>query len=327
MRLSEIAANAEVKYEIAEAMRRRSLPHAILIEGEKGCGKHTLADILAEYAVCRAEGERPCGVCPDCVKAQKGIHPDIVTVDGSQSGALNIEAIRNIRSGAYIKPNEAENKVYLLLQCEKMLPPAQNAFLKVLEEPPAHVLFVLTAVSATTLLQTIRSRVRTFSMYPPSPAEAAEVLEKMFPDKPQEVLIQAAQDSSGNIGAAIECLNSGGEEEKKAAEAIFRAIPLAAEYPLLLQTNSIIQNRAFALGVLERLCELASDCVKASCGVKSVSPVAAELAGGIPLKRLITIQRNIQQAREVLNYNVNLNFYGTWLCAALRRNENGGNYG
>lgn len=327
MRLSELAANAEVKYELAEAMRRRSLPHAVLIEGEKGCGKQTLARILAEYAVCRAEGERPCGVCPNCVKAQKGIHPDIVVANGDQSGALNIEAIRNIRTGAYIKPNEAENKVYILLQCEKMLVPAQNAFLKVLEEPPEHVLFVLTAVSATALLQTIRSRVRILSLYPPSPTEAAEVLRRMLPDRSPEQLTEAAQSTGGNIGAAITLLNSGGEEEKKAAEAIYRAILLPAEYPLLLETSRIVQNRAFALAVLNNLCDLAAECVKAGYGVKTVSPTAASLAEGLSRKRLTTIQRNVQQAREVLNYNVNLNFYGTWLCAALRRNENGGSYG
>lgn len=327
MRLSELAANAEVKYELAEAMHRRSLPHAVLIEGEKGCGKRTLAGILAEYAVCSAEGDRPCGVCPNCLKAQKGIHPDIVWADGNQSGALNIEAIRNIRSGAYIKPNEAENKVYVLLQCEKMLIPAQNAFLKVLEEPPAHVLFVLTSVSATSLLPTIRSRVRTFSLYPPSVDEAAKVVQRMRPDQPLEQLTEAVQRTGGNIGAAITLLDSGGEEEQQAAEAIYRAIPMAAEYPLLLQTSRIVQNRAFALSVLNCLCDLAAECVKAGYGVKDVSPTAASLAEGLSRRRLAVIQRNVQQARSVLNYNVNLNFYGTWLCAALRRNENGGSYG
>ncbi len=327
MRLSALAGNTEVKFAIEEAMHRRSLPHAVLIEGEKGCGKRTLAGILAEYAVCSAEGERPCGVCSHCLKAEKGIHPDIVTADGSQSGALNIEAVRNIRAGAYIKPNEAENKVYVLLSCEKMLPAAQNAFLKVLEEPPPNVLFVLTATAASALLPTIRSRVRTFSLYPPSPSEAAEVLQRMLPDQPPEVLMQAAGNSGGNIGAALDLLNSGGEEEKKAAEAVFRAIPLAAEYPLLVQTAAIARDRAFALGVLNRLCELAADCVKAGFGVPNVPPIAKELAAGLSKKRLLTIRQNIQQAREVLNYNVNLNFYGTWLCAALRRNEDGGNYG
>ncbi len=327
MQLSDLAANAEVKFEIAELMRRRSLPHAVLIEGEKGCGKKTLAQILAAYAVCSAEGDRPCGVCPHCQKAQKGIHPDIFTANGQQAGALNVESVRNIRSAAYIKPNEAENKVYLLTDCEKMLPAAQNAFLKVLEEPPDHVLFVLTAVSAASLLQTIRSRVRIFPLYPPSPAEAAKVLQKHFPDQSSEVLLQTAQDSGGNIGTAIELLNSGGEEEKKAAEAILCAIPSSTEYPLLLQTNAIVKDRAFALGVLNRLCELAADCVKASYGVTNTAPAAQEMAKKLSKKRLVTIQRNVQRAREVLNYNVNLNFYGTWLCAVLRSNENGGNYG
>ena len=190
MVLSEFVGNEEVIYEISETMKNRLLPHAILIEGVKGSGKRSLARILAQYAVCSAEGDRPCGVCPACIKAEKGIHPDIVTADGSKAGELNIEAVRSIRSAAYIKPNEGENRVFLMHFCEKMLPAAQNAFLKVLEEPPQNVLFVLTAVSATSLLQTIRSRTRIYSLYPPSVTEAETVLKKMFPDKdaPGELL-------------------------------------------------------------------------------------------------------------------------------------------
>ncbi len=319
MVLSEFVGNEEVIYEISETMKNRLLPHAILIEGVKGSGKRSLARILAQYAVCSAEGDRPCGVCPACIKAEKSIHPDIVTADGSKAGELNIEAVRSIRSAAYIKPNEGENRVFLMHFCEKMLPAAQNAFLKVLEEPPQNVLFVLTAVSATSLLQTIRSRTRIYSLYPPSVTEAETVLKKMFPDKDASLLSEAAQNSGGNIGAAIELLNTGGEEEKKTAEAIFRAIPLSTEYALLTETFKITKDRSFAITVLERLYELSAECLKASCGAKNVSPIALELSKTLSKKRLQALFFQVQKARDVLKYNVNLNFYSTWLCSVLRR--------
>lgn len=318
MQLSDLAGNEELKYELSEAMSARSLPHAVIIEGEKGVGKRTLASILASYAVCTSEGVRPCGVCSGCVKAAKNIHPDIFTADGMNSGELNIESIRRIRSDAYIKPNEAPGKVYILLNCEKMLAAAQNAFLKVLEEPPENVMFIMTALSSANLLQTVRSRSRILTLYPPSVSEAAEVLKKLRPDVSQEIILQSAVDCGGNIGASLELIASGGEEEKKAAEEIFRAIPQTSEYDLMVASGKIAQNRAFAVAVLDRLCGLSSECVRASYGAADAGSTAKELAGKLSRKKLIKLQSTILHARDVLNINVNLNFYSTWLCAVLR---------
>ena len=320
MRLSDFAANAGVKNELIHAMKNRSVPHALIIEGENGCGKKTLARIIAQYAVCSSDGERPCGVCADCVKAEKDIHPDIFTADGSRTGGLNIEAVRNIRSSAYIKPNEAGCKVYLMFNCEKMLAPAQNAFLKVLEEPPENVMFIMTVNSSAALLRTVRSRSRIISLYPPEANEAAEVLGRLFPDEDKNKLSEAAKSCGGNIGQAIELLERGGEEEKNLAAEIIEAAALPAEYPLLLLTNQAVKNRAFATAVLDGLCELSAECVRASFGADDASDQAKELALKFSKRRLLKLQENIRRAREVLNCNVNLNFYGTWLCAVLRMN-------
>ena len=318
MQLSDFAANDELKYELSEAMKNRSLPHAVIIEGEKGVGKRTLASVLAAYAVCTSSGERPCGVCAGCLKAAKNIHPDIFTADGAVSGGLNIETVRRIRADAYIKPNEAPAKVYILLNCEKMLQPAQNAFLKVLEEPPENVMFIMTALSSANLLQTVRSRSRIMTLYPPTVAEAIETLKKLRPDVPPEVISQSAVDCGGNIGASLELIASGGEEEKKAAEDIFRAILQTSEYDLLLETGRIAQNRAFAVAVLDRMCSLSGECVRAAFDAADAGTLARELAGKFSRKKLIKLQSTILHAREVLNINVNLNFYSTWLCAVLR---------
>ena len=120
MLLAEFAGNAELKYELGENMKRGTLPHAVIIEGATGTGKRTLADIIAQYCVCRADSGRPCGVCNGCMKAEKKIHPDIFYADGEKK-ELSVDSIRNIRSEAYIKPNEAPMKVYILSNCEKML--------------------------------------------------------------------------------------------------------------------------------------------------------------------------------------------------------------
>lgn len=320
MLISEFVGNEEVKNELAELIKRDTLPHAMIIEGTKGTGKKTLAEIISRSCVCSSDNERPCGVCGNCLKAEKNIHPDIFTADGNNSGGLNIEAIRNIRSDAYIKPNEAPKKVYMLLNCEKMLMPAQNAFLKILEEPPENVVFILTAVSAASLLPTVISRSRVFSLYPPDFNDAVGFLAKRFPDKDITEIRSAVKNSIGNIGNAAALLEGGSEEARIIAEEMLKAIPLSTEYSLLVAANKLSQSRSLAVDSLDILCELISECVKASAGIENTSQLAKDTALKLTRKRLFRLQEKTVKARDILNTNVNLNFYSTWLCAELRNN-------
>ncbi len=318
MQLSDLIGNHELKASLQATMDQHRLPHALMIEGAAGTGKKMLAQILAQYCLCSAQEHQPCGKCLNCQKAEKGVHPDLMIYDGEQQGALNIESIRNIRSSAYIMPNEAPRKVYILHHCEKMLPAAQNAFLKVMEEPPDHVVFILTTETASAMLETVQSRARVITLYPPDPSETAEWLRERMPDHPIEEIREAAEACGGNIGMTMAMLQTGGDEGRKLAKEIFHAIPLSTEYPLLLLTYRLTESRAFAMKVLDDLGELAAECVKASVGVQEVSEDALDTARRLSLRRLLHIQKTIMKARDILNINVNLNFYSTWLCAALR---------
>lgn len=119
---------------------------------------------LAMTLVCSApEGQRPCGTCRDCRKAREGIHPDIIPVERFMAekdigGMVKVDPIRALRADAFIAPNEARNKVYLIDNAHTMNDSAQNALLKTLEEGPSHAAFILMTESAGALLETIRSR-------------------------------------------------------------------------------------------------------------------------------------------------------------------------
>lgn len=319
MLLSDFVANSRLKSELAESMKNRTLPHAIIIDGAKGTGKKTLANIIAQYCVCSSVQNKPCGICSGCLKAQKGIHPDIFTVDGLNSGTLSVDSVRNIRSDAFVKPNESPMKVYLLFNCEKMLVPAQNAFLKILEEPPKNVVFIMTVSSAASMLQTIRSRARIFSLYSPSVSETVEFISKKFPERDIEEIRHCSSVCDGNIGLALQMLQDGGEDARILAENIFKAIPLSTEYQLLTLTNELSQNRAFAVSVLDCMTEISADSIKASAGFTAVSEVAGDMADRYNKQYLFLIADNIKKARDILNLNVNLNFFGTWFCSVLRK--------
>ncbi len=119
---------------------------------------------LAAAAVCTSAGERPCGVCRACRKAGGNIHPDIITVrrqsddKGRLRREITVDQIRWMAADACVLPNEAERKVYIVEEADKMNVQAQNAALKLLEEPPAGVSFLLCVANAALLLPTVRSR-------------------------------------------------------------------------------------------------------------------------------------------------------------------------
>ena len=147
-----------------------AIGHAYLISSSARVDAVRAAKMLAGAAVCLAGHDVPCGVCRGCRKAASGSHPDIIPVvrqtdrNGNLRRELTVDQIRELAADAQVLPNEAERKVYIIEEAELMNLNAQNAALKLLEEPPATVIFVLCAVNPNQLLETVRSRCLTLSV-------------------------------------------------------------------------------------------------------------------------------------------------------------------
>lgn len=119
---------------------------------------------LAAEILCTSEGERPCGRCASCGKIERNTHPDVFFISrltdakGNPKRDIAVDQIREISADAYILPNEADRKVYIILEAEKMNTSAQNAALKLLEEPPNGAVLLLCTDNPAALLPTVRSR-------------------------------------------------------------------------------------------------------------------------------------------------------------------------
>lgn len=159
--------DSKFKELISSAFDSGRLPHAIILEGANETARLSFAKTLAKALVCKesANSVKPCGKCPDCLKAESMSHVDIKIVEGTnKSKTVSVEDIRRVRSDAYVVPNEAERKVYIIAGAHKMNETAMNAFLKVLEEPPSYVNFILECEDKAMLLQTVKSRCVAFRM-------------------------------------------------------------------------------------------------------------------------------------------------------------------
>ena len=148
---------------IREAASRGTLSHALLFSGSGDLGA------AAQYAAAAMEcqsGQKPCGTCSACRKVFSGIHPDVITVRDEAHKNLSVDTIRQIRSDAYIRPNEGSRKVYIFPDCTILTEQDQNVLLKIVEEGPPYAAFLFCAENASVVLQTLRSRCVELKLHP-----------------------------------------------------------------------------------------------------------------------------------------------------------------
>ena len=239
MNLTRLAGNGPLKRQLELETARRGLSHAYILSGPAGSGKRTLAGLLAAALVCTGGGERPCLSCPGCRKALAGIHPDIVRA-GDDGKDISVAQVRQLRADAYIRPNEADRKIYILENAQTMNPSAQNAMLKLLEEGPAYAAFLLLTDNAAALLPTVRSRCELLPLSPVTEAEAEEWLAGRFPDRSPEERRQAARRCEGLLGRAVSLLEGQAEGEDKALSAALELVRrLAARDELALAEHCV----------------------------------------------------------------------------------------
>ena len=285
MRFEGISGNGRVCRQLELLEQSGRMPHALILEGADEPAREELARFLARWAVCVSSEEKPCGTCPACRKARSGSHPDIYVAQGANGPkSFHVDVIRTIRADAYIRPNEAPRKAYLLLGADAMTAQAQNALLKLLEEPPGQVLFVITCASAANLLETVRSRAQTFTL------EDGE-------EEPEET---PAADLAKKIASAVIA---------------------PREYELLCQTGKLAKDKELARGVVGRLLQIFRDaCI---CGFSDAYSSAEEkeerlVAQRLPRARLLELLAVAEQAKDRMDQNANQNLLATWLCARLR---------
>lgn len=200
----EIRGNTALVRQLKAAAVNGKISHAYLFLGGAGAGKRLAANTFAKALQCEGNGERPCGNCRSCQAFDHGNHPDVIYVRGEKKTILTVDEVREqILETVNIKPYQYEKKIYIIERADTMNIQAQNALLKTLEEPPAHVVFLLLAERAEAFLPTILSRVVTMKLRPLSEETIAAYLREreMLSEEESHILAAYAQ---GHIGQALE---------------------------------------------------------------------------------------------------------------------------
>lgn len=270
---------------VQSAVSQGSFPHGVLVECQNEKEGEDFARFIANCLVCRGEN-KPCGVCVDCNKAQKNGHPDITETDGIKGKSRNftVDAVREIRDDAFIVPNESDRKIYILKNAHNMNEQAQNAILKILEEPPSYVFFIIVTTSKSTMLETVLSRVQVYSLL----SDEGEITEK----------------------------------EENAVKGFVTALLNVNESALMEHTAIFQKNNQFARSVITLLSEVFRDALVKKSGFEREFRFKEEvknLANNVTAKNLIGLCVVCDELVESIERNCNNNLLVVRMCYEFKR--------
>ena len=309
--------NERLRQNLAGSLKKGHISHFYLISGPVGSGRHTLARLLAAAILCRGT-DKPCNGCDACRKVMANTHPDFITIDDPEKKTVPVDLIRQARSDIYIRPNEAEYKIYLFPRAQDMGIPSQNALLKVLEEPPSYGVFILLTDNPEKLLPTVRSRCTELALQPLPGGVLRDVLGREFPQADSETLAAAISRSGSYLGQARSLLTQG-EQISPQTEGFVEAFSHRNAMGLV-QTLVPMEKwkREQLMEELNRWIELLENALTWRSGMNALNPLSKRLGQSRRSDELFDAIRCLQKAVDHARSNVSPAAVCGWLQWALR---------
>ena len=314
MAFDKLLGNHRLKQNLTESLAKKRISHFYLISGPEGSGKHTLAKLLASAILCSGT-DVPCGECPACRKILSGNHPDFITVEDPEHKTTAVRIVRQMRDDMFIRPNEADHKIYLFPQ--ELGIEGQNALLKILEEPPAYGVFILLTDNPEKLLPTVRSRCTQLALQALDPELLKQALHREFPEAAEEDMDAAVLRSGGYLGQARKMLENA--EENPQTEGFVRGYgsrdPLALAQVLVPMEK---WKRDQLIPVLEQWLALLENALASRAGLPAITAAERYLSTQRSSQELMAAVRSVKKALEYAQGNVSPGAICGWLRWELR---------
>ena len=314
MEKAGLLGNEELKRRLTASIRAGKNSHCYMICGPEGSGKKTLARFMAQALQCEAPNA-PCGQCNACRKVEGGIHPDVITVDDPEKKSVSVDLSRQVQADAYVRPNEGKKKIYLIPRAQLMTNEAQNALLKLIEEPPHYAVFLLLTTNAEKLLPTVRSRSVELRMEPVPWSEAAFWLQSMAQGADVQTVQAAHHRCGGFLGQTLAYLQGSAEHPLTAAFA--RAYGGNDRFALTEVCCAMEKlPREQLLQCLSQFKQLMTDALMARSGIPGPSD-AMKLGRSRTAADLASAASVLQTAMEYCTANIGSGHICGWLAVRL----------
>ncbi len=210
MPFADVIGHEGPKRKLRTAVANDTIGHAFLFVGEEGIGKRLMAVRFAQALSCEAPPSAgppdSCGCCRACRQIETENYPDLLVIQPEEDKAnpqIKIDQVREVERHMMYRPLFSSRKICLINDADRLTPSAANAFLKTLEDPPAHSLFILITSHHMTLPATVRSRCLTLRFFPASSTqvEGALALKQALPEEDAKFLTRI---SGNRIGIALQ---------------------------------------------------------------------------------------------------------------------------
>lgn len=322
MKNFDFAGNMVVLERLGALFDSGRFPHALIIEGEQGLGKRTLAKQLASMLECR-DDNKPCRVCTQCKKVLKGIHPDVFEYSSEGgSSVFKVEIVRKVIADAYMQPNEGKYKIYILGNSDCMNASAQNALLKILEEPPKYVIFIITVSNKSKMLETVLSRSVAVTLDGVDINDAAHYILSHYDGFEEKQVRELLSSLNGNIGKTLDALEQGKNNELvNLCNDVCTALVSDNEYELLKCCSAFRKDRqaiVFSMELLKNIFRDALVGAKKSDMLSGNSDTVLLISQKLTKQNLIDLIDICDKLKEAALMNANNQLLITKICYSLR---------
>ena len=342
---------------LSRAVARDTLPPALLLAGPAGVGKRRAAMAIAEAVNClKPQGVVPgssrtesdaassrtdsgpaefardaCGECPACRRIQRGVHPDVIVIEPGDMGSIKIEQVRDVIDRADYRPFEGRRRVVIIDEADALMPAAQNALLKTLEEPPSASMFVLVSSIPDALLPTVRSRCSRLRFAALSTSEVTEVLRRDHEYSEQDARAVAV-DAEGSVGRALHAESADLVEAREGAQRLLEYTARAGDPSRRLDAaRDVTGKKSTSVGERDQLAAclralgsllrdvsiLSAGGDRGLIGNSDLESQLASLATSFDGKRSASAYAAVDEALAALERNASPKIVADWLVLQL----------
>ncbi len=246
----QVVGQEHITETLKNQVKNDRLSHAYIFIGTRGTGKTTCARILAKAVNCEHPVDgNPCGVCPSCRGITEGTIMDVVELDAASNNG--VDNVRALREEAVFSPSVVKKRVYIIDEVHMLSTAAFNALLKILEEPPAHLMFILATTELQKVPATILSRCQRHSFRRIDTPRIAAYLEKIAEaehfDMTHEAAELIARLADGGVRDALSLLDQCSAADKIDVESVYATMGLAGNRRVAQMLDRILKHDTAAV--------------------------------------------------------------------------------